>query len=107
MVSFVLPMGVETTVGSYQAVNYGFITLFFFPIVFGISVYSLSKYDEHFSNMLKETTIETEKSPLTTFSTPLAKEKIRNRSINNPLENFVIDILGLIKGNFNQFWFDL
>ncbi len=95
-------MGVETTVDSYQAVNYGFIILFFFPIVFGISVYSLSKYDEHFSNLLKEISTETEKSPLTTFSTPLAKEKIRNRSIKNPLEDFVIDILGLIKGNSNQ-----
>ena len=102
MVSFPLPMGVETTVDSYQVVNYGFILLFFFPIVFGISVYSLSKYDEHFSNLLKEITTETEKSQLTTFSTPLAKEEIRNRSINNPLEDFVIDILGLIKGNFNQ-----
>ncbi|WP_269623488.1 hypothetical protein [Prochlorococcus marinus] len=100
MVSFFLPLGVETTVGSYPAISYGFISLFFFPMILGVSIYSLSKYDEYLS---KQTLLNTvEENELTILSPSIQKEEIKNRATYNPLENFVVDALSLIQGDLNQ-----
>ncbi len=93
-------MGVETAVASYQPISYGFLSLFCFPLIFGTSVYSLSKYDEYLSSKLIVTTLE--KSGLKTTLPTKTKKQLENRAINNPIENFVMDTMALIKGDLRQ-----
>jgi len=100
MISFFLPIGVENVVSSYQPISYGFINLFFFPIIFGISIYSLSKYDEHLNNKLINNTVE--KNQLITTPTPIKKGLVENTNLYNPIENFIIDAIALIKGDLGQ-----
>ena len=102
MISFSLPRGVENVVNSYQPISYGFLSLFFFPIIFGISIYSLSKYDEYLNNKLIINTVE--KNQLITTPTPIKKGLVENTNLYNPnpIENFIIDAIALIKGDLGQ-----
>ncbi len=99
MISFFLPIGVENVVISSKPISYGFFSLFFFPIIFGISIYSLSKYDEYLNNKLIINTVE--KNQLTTTPTPIKKGQVENKNL-NPIENFILDAIALIKGDLGQ-----
>ena len=100
MINFSLPIGVENVVSSYQPISYGFISLFFFPIIFGISIYSLSKYDEYLNNKLLINTVE--KNQLTNTPTPIKKGLGKDTNAYNPIQNFIIDTIALIKGDLGQ-----
>ena len=100
MISFSLPIGVESVVSSYQPISYGFINLFFFPLIFGFSIYSLSKYDEYLSNKLLINTIE--KNQLATTLSPIKKGVAKDTTVYNPIENLIIDTIALIKGDSGQ-----
>ncbi len=93
-------MGVETVASSYQPISYGFISLFFFPIIFGFSIYSLSKYDEYLNNKLIVNTIEGGK--LAIVPIPIKKRPVKDRRKKNALENFTLDAISLIKREFSQ-----
>ena len=98
MISFFLPIGVENVVSSYQPISYGFISLFFFPIIFGFSIYSLSKYDEYLNNKLLINTIE--KNQLPTTPSPIKKGLVKDTT--NPIKSFIIGTIALTRGDLGQ-----
>ncbi len=92
-------MGVENVVHSSQTISYGFISLFFFPIVFGFLVYSLSKYDEYLSGRLIVNSLEGgELKLITPFS---EREQVEIRVKDGLNKNFVLDAMTLMKGYLN------
>ncbi len=94
-------MGAETVINSHQPISYGFISLFFFPIILGASVYSLSKYDEYLTGKPIINTVETNQLAITS-PISINKKPAKNRSQENLLGQFILDSVTLFKENSNQ-----